>query len=312
MKRSKNRLTAFFIRAASMLLIISLVSVSAFAYSDGDKLNFTHTTDNGGVDIFDIDGNVGFCCEPGARSASSGKMTVDHVARDSKLAKVFYYCYTHNGNWFSKVNKYTASPVGPYWRLALEAMAQYAVNGRSAVNYWRDNWPSTTYAYADEIVDFVDNTCANVQVPSSFRVFIGRQSGQDSAAFYIAPPGYVSLQKKAAKGPYNNRGASLAGAVYNVYTDSACTTRAKGTNGSYVVLTTTASGSTNAVEVDEGTYYAKEVTASPGFKLDPTVRSVTVTSANTSGNPAKFQSSEPLETGFVKLKKQSGNTDITG
>lgn len=315
MKKSKTKASRrrnMLGRLLLMMLIICLATAGVFAYDDGDRLRFTHTTDSGGVDIFNVDGNVGFCCEPGVKTDSSGSMTVEHVNKNSKLAKSFYYCYTHNGNWFSKVDSTSSSPIGPYWRLAIEMIAQYAVNGQDAVDYWEEEWGGSTAEYAPNIVNFVDNTCANVQVPNSFRVFIGKQDGQNAAVFYIAPPGYIALQKSADRQPQNNQGATLAGAVYHVFTDAACTTRAKDADGNNFVLTTDANGATNVVQIEEGTYYAKEITASPGFGLDTTVRQVTVSSNNTQTNPAKFTSTEPLKAGFVKVKKVSGNTDITG
>lgn len=311
-KKIPNKRRSMLGRLLLMMLIFCLTATSVFAYDDGDKLRFTHSTDSGGVDIFYVDGNVGLCCETGRRTEDSGTMTVQHVSRNSKVSKAFYYCYSHDGNWFSKVNSTSSSPLGLYWRIALEMISQYSVEGQDAVDYWLDNWPPETSRYADDVVNFVDNTCANVQVPSDFKVFIGKQDGQNAAVFYIAPPGYITLQKSADKQPQNNKGATLAGAVYHVFTDAACTTRAKDANGNNFVLTTDANGATNTVQIEEGTYYAKEITASPGFNLDTTVRQVTVTSDNKQTNPAKFTSTEPLKVGLASVKKVSGNTDITG
>lgn len=71
-----------------------------------------------------------------------------------------------------------------------------------------------------------------------------------------------------------NSNYSLSGAVYGVYTDRSCTDRV-------ATLTTTASGSSNTVDITAGQYYVKEITAPKGFALDTTVHSVTVTSGET-------------------------------
>ncbi|MBQ3267301.1 MAG: VaFE repeat-containing surface-anchored protein, partial [Atopobiaceae bacterium] len=67
---------------------------------------------------------------------------------------------------------------------------------------------------------------------------------------------------------------SLAGAVYGVYSDSACTAQV-------ATLTTDASGSTNTVELAAGTYWVKEISPSPGFYIDQSTYQVTVEAGKT-------------------------------
>lgn len=92
---------------------------------------------------------------------------------------------------------------------------------------------------------------------------------------------------------------SIAGAVYGVYSDSACT-KSVGT------LTTTANGDSNTIQVAIGTYYVKETKAPAGYGLDTTTHSVSVTASNVAGNPAKVTSAEPSDA-YVYLKKESSN-----
>jgi hypothetical protein len=96
--------------------------------------------------------------------------------------------------------------------------------------------------------------------------------------------GYLALTKSSANTGITegNNCYSLAGAVYYVYTDAACKTPAIDSDGCQVILTTDEDGvahlknekaihSDNAtsttVKIGMGTYYAKEVTASPGYYL---------------------------------------------
>lgn len=67
---------------------------------------------------------------------------------------------------------------------------------------------------------------------------------------------------------------SLAGASYGVFRDSGCTQRA-------AMLTTDASGNSDTVSLDAGTYYVKEITAPPGYALDSQVYQVHVTASRT-------------------------------
>ena len=112
-----------------------------------------------------------------------------------------------------------------------------------------------------------------------------------------------------------NRLYSLSGAKYQLYTNAACTSAAKDLNGSNAVLTTTADGKANTLKMKPGTYYAKEVTASKGYKLDTKVYTVVIKASNTATAPATFTSSEPPaygKPGFIVFKTDaSGTADYT-
>lgn len=102
-----------------------------------------------------------------------------------------------------------------------------------------------------------------------------------------------------------NSNYSLAGAVYKIYSDAGCTTEV----GS---LTTDANGkaATGDESYDAGTYYIKEVTASPGCTLDTTVHSVTVV-AGEGASKHVVNSTEPVITGSITVTKQSTLPNIT-
>ena len=94
--------------------------------------------------------------------------------------------------------------------------------------------------------------------------------------------GYVKVYKRAAEVNGINYASSfpnnysLASAVYGVYSNAACTSLED-------TVTTGASGESGTTDaLDPGTYYVKEISASPGFKLDPNIYPVTVTAGNTS------------------------------
>ena len=92
---------------------------------------------------------------------------------------------------------------------------------------------------------------------------------------------------------------SLSGAQYQLYTDSACTAKAVAANGSNAILTTDENGDSNVLEIKPGTYYAREIKPSRGYRLDAEesgaarVYTIQVTASNTASNPAAFTSSEP-------------------
>ena len=110
-----------------------------------------------------------------------------------------------------------------------------------------------------------------------------------SLALYIGAMAVPGVSYAAA----GNSQYSLSGARYQLYTNAACTAAATDANGSNAVLTTGANGKANTLKMNLGTYYAKEITASKGYKLDPKVYTVVVTASNTSAAPATFTSPEP-------------------
>ena len=92
---------------------------------------------------------------------------------------------------------------------------------------------------------------------------------------------------------------SLEGAKYQLYTDSACTEKAKTADGSNAVLTTDENGDSEVLEMAPGTYYAREIKASRGYRLDTDedggakVYTIEVTASDTESDPATFTSCEP-------------------
>ena len=110
----------------------------------------------------------------------------------------------------------------------------------------------------------------------------GAQTFASFNASYWPLGGFVKVYKRSATINGVNYASSfpnnysLAGAVYGVYSDSGCThLEDRVTTGS-----SGESGKTGAL--DPGTYYVKEISPSPGFKIDPNVYPVSVTAGDTS------------------------------
>lgn len=95
---------------------------------------------------------------------------------------------------------------------------------------------------------------------------------------------------------------SLEGAKYQLYTNEGCTDKAKDVNDKNALLTTGSGGSTGKLEMDTGTYYAKEVSASKGYKTDPTVYKVKVTDSSTAEIPVSITSKEPPAYGIPNFR----------
>ena len=88
---------------------------------------------------------------------------------------------------------------------------------------------------------------------------------------------YISNLQPKGVGTRNQNSYEIAGAVYSVYTNAACTTPAHAVGSTAnLTLTTTSDGYTGTVQVAEGTYYLKETSASKGFGKDGEVIIATV------------------------------------
>lgn len=119
----------------------------------------------------------------------------------------------------------------------------------------------------------------------------------------------------------SNSNYSLKGAVYNVYTDSACTNQLT-VDGQKVSITTDSTGAGSySNTVPKGTYYAKEATASPGYKLDTSVYEFKDTGTKTNDgvaiyklydpNTKKYQVKEEPVQILLRVGKKSANPEMT-
>lgn len=117
----------------------------------------------------------------------------------------------------------------------------------------------------------------------------------------------LSIQKQSADTSITsgNSNYSLAGAVYTIYSDSACTKKV-------TTITTNANGlaKTGDEALDAGTYYVKETIPSPGYDLDTTKYTFKLEGGKTASQN-KQTSKEPPIGGLAKLQKVSTNPDMT-
>ena len=119
--------------------------------------------------------------------------------------------------------------------------------------------------------------------------------------------GSLSVHKSSLH-PENTDGNtyySLAGAVYGVY---GTYSDAESYSNCITTITTDSSGNGSSSELDYGTYYVRELTASPGFELDTNIYEKTV---NGSDSQPSVSSVEPDNGGKIKVVKTSGNKTVT-
>lgn len=135
----------------------------------------------------------------------------------------------------------------------------------------------------------------------------GASRYQDICFIIQNAKGGLSLQKESANLDLteNNPAYSLAGAVYGIYTDASC-------KNEIMIMTTDEKGySTTGDEIlEDGTYYVKEKSPSPGYLLDETVYTYEVAGGITAQENQKI-SKEPPKGGRIELEKTSADVGIT-
>ncbi len=137
-------------------------------------------------------------------------------------------------------------------------------------------------------------------------------NGQEVASFDVTPipkNGIVKLKKETANDtsltsvcPENY---SLAGAKYGVYSDAGLTTLV-GT------LTTDANGDSNEIELEQGTYYVKEIEAPNGYSLSPITHTVNVVAENTTTvNAADRPMFDPFDFTLTKVAEDGADPNLS-
>ncbi len=201
-----------------------------------------------------------------------------------------------------------------------------AAQGGSATSAYYDYWLCASCNHLDEAAGDEGEgnssfyvTCLGVGSDYVVLAFVqtggnGEQNACSVYKFRIETSGFAKVKKvSSSQDVLSLPEYSLAGAVYYLYTDATCAKRAKDVHGNNIVLTTKENGETNVAEVDPNvTYYAKEMTASPGFEIDKNVnggKGITVTTDNDENHPAVFNSTEIPKKAYVTLTKEAADTN---
>lgn len=135
----------------------------------------------------------------------------------------------------------------------------------------------------------------------------GASRYQDVCFIIRNAKGGLSIKKESANLELteHNTDYSLEGAVYGIYTDSAC-------KNEVMTITTNEQGyaATGEDILDNGKYYVKEKVPSTGYLLDETIYMYEVTEGITAQENQKI-SKEPPKKGKIEIEKTSAVLEIT-
>ena len=310
----------------AILMVFSLLvplitdpSYAAFTGKKGSKYTvwdggqITYGSGSGGYSNSrkcDLDDELGtrysYCVQPSKASPGTGTVTVDKVITDDNdtgkwnaLRNVVYYSPSYPGyenNVKNVKETYYTGNFSKDWGIAHMALSYIYAGRPSDMATWGGTHASDlgeVWTKAKRLGDAMwsPDSAKDDAVPDSFKVFICYMSGvQDMIVGYLEAPGHINMKKASNRTGITNGNAcySLKGAVYTVYDSSG---KSVGT------LTVKEDGTSNTIDVPEGTYTVKETTAPPGYAKDTSTYTVNVESDETTTFTAK---EEPI-TDLVNL-----------
>lgn len=140
------------------------------------------------------------------------------------------------------------------------------------------------------------------EVPSSFEPFMLYTGASTQVILSFTYSTTVKVAKSASEGwAQGDPDYSLAGAVYGIYR-SAADAQADANRVAEIVTGADGSGESGSLGATQETFYAKEVSPSPGYALDPEVHEVSPE------NGYAFTSEEPPVTARIALRKVDAET----
>ena len=292
---------------ASILVFLSTgIITQSYAISDGDTISFTakKQTHAWYFSTSDDTAMKGTCCVCGDEASSSGTATVYKLANTDERAKAAYYMYaymwdnteSYNDNW----QNVTYKRVGTHFcQIANQGAATWKKKAKDHLDY-TDNM-------VDTIVSDYNTAMASTVVPDDFEVFIcvPSDSSQSFLIWKLAPKGNLKISKTLSKGTTSE-----------AFT---FTVTVAGAEGTYSGVTFTGGVATVSLHggqsitiegLPAGAAYSVVETGTPDkWKLEA-VSGDTGTIGDGTTVTASF--TNRIKTGYVSVKKQSGNTDITG
>lgn len=224
--------------------------------------DFRYNTREMPVGYFELsNGKMAFCACHEAKPPSKGTaMTVTAVyTAENKgnelLRKVYYYGFKGPGDVGASYGE--------------TSLAGSVANGHMDV----DDTGESDVGHGKAFISRISNLSPAPKGFNVYKISTGNSAYQDLTFWDYRPEGKLTLMKTSVNRGISGTGSaySLKGAVYGVYTDEACTKKAG-------ELQTDDEGKSNTLTLAAGTYYVKELKASPGYGLDKRIYKVQVTS----------------------------------
>lgn len=270
---------------------------------------------------FDVDGQMAWCGNPSMATPGSGTYAKQPLSaasgRTAELAADIWFSYGSPGfdasiwpdRWYDgsemTPERYTAC-AHILMADTYSSSGDFAMFGCSASFREWIGWNVLGFDTAGNVSN--EAAAGRViaaragEVPSSFEPFMLYTGASTQVMLSFTYSTTVKVSKSASEGwAQNDPDYSLAGAVYGIYRTQG---DAEADENRVATITTGADGSgeSESLGATRDTFYAKEVSPSPGYALDPNVYEVTPE------NGYAFASEEPPVTARIVLKKVDAET----
>ena len=330
-----TRKAVCYVMTAVMAASTLLGAFAPAAYADSTAyLSATYRILYGGAHTtkFDVDGNEGYCANPSKPTPSSGRYSKSALAchqpgREWEARADMWFSYGAPGfdpaMWPSTWYDGSGMDADKYRALShiiladtISSNGHYALYGANAsFKSWARQHVIGFGTNGQEINPNATGRqmakrSGEVPGEDQFQVFLLKTGSatQDIASFTWNPNGKITLRKASAN-PSCTDGSdlySVNGAEYGVYSDSGCANKVD-------TLVTDASGNATSNELRVGTYYVKEIKASEGYALDPTVYTVYVSpGATVSVNGGVVYETPLNDPAGILVGKYDGEKTYTG
>lgn len=307
-RSQEKRLLAFLLAALIALSSILLNGTAVFAADGTLTFNSGETIAYGDYFTtrmtFDGD-NKAYCVEPLKSTPSAGTYEYDLLAGDSPVRKALYYLPGGYG--------YEKNIQGQYlggWAEDDAYVIGHLVVAYTYAGYQADSgaFYGAPQAYIDKAVEISNAINALADPPQNFRAFLvlGNSNQTITGSWYQKPYGWIELKKSPSNGALinGNESYSLKGAQYGIF------------KGDELVetLTTDENGYAKSGDLEADTDYTiRELTASPGFAVDPDSYDVRVKSeAGSTVTVTEIPQNNPIDLLLRKLDADTNEASAQG
>ena len=283
--------------------------------------------DGGSVGSLRVNGSrLAFCILPWSKIPDGGSANFADYSITGKsdanlqlMAKIMYYGYGGGGNILGGYSAFDQESI-THFALSYVWMINIG-NSHGLADPWKTGGSSVGANGQATVINFINTVKGKPSVKGTLHIAsYYEQSGrtyQDVAYGYFDVEekiGRIRAKKVSANSAANGNACySLEGIQFNVYTNIACTQRAKDINGNDIILTSGKDGITQTAAVKQGTYYVREVESSlkgKGWIYNPNPEAVTVTDANTSdaavATVRNTPNMDPIGVILKKFDKETG------
>lgn len=312
----------------ALLLAIGALAPSALAPPRALAAETGTLTVGGRIDYdayhtswFDVDGQMAWCGNPSMATPASGSYSKQPLSaasgRTAELAADIWFSYGSPGfdasiwpdRWYDggemTPERYTAC-AHILMADTYSSSGNYAMFGCSAEFREWIGWNVLGFDSPGNVIN--EGATGRIiaartgEVPSSFEPFMLYTGASTQVILSFTYSTTVKVAKSASEGwAQDDPDYSLAGAVYGIYR-SAADAEADANRIAEIVTGADGSGESGSLGATQETFYAKEVSPSPGYALDPEVHEASPE------NGYAFASEEPPVTARIVLKKVDAET----